>query len=283
MKKAKFTAVCLLLVSALLLSSCSLALDEQEYTRDKLVGISVKLGSSQSVHNSNKLTGSRYEPHEVDGKMIRLEFGTFENGDQYIGPAYDDSGWFEPVRFTLHSKDEGEEYIVETTIYASEQMLPSDPYLQIERVYEREDGSLYALAGGHNYSGSLDGIGLTISESYSKTDADGKTKTTATTITLTLKYDAVVLSAEAVEMKGTGEEIARHKLEGQEELWISPETEWILIEETLNDFTIRRTAVNGPLNNETFFIRMPDTSGVLIRENYKIRTPGTLTGEQQPG
>ena len=74
MKKAKFTALCLLLASALLLSSCSLALDEQEYTRDQLVGISVKLGSSQSVHNSNKLTGSRYEPHEVDGKMIRLVF-----------------------------------------------------------------------------------------------------------------------------------------------------------------------------------------------------------------
>ena len=43
MKKAKFTALCLLLVSALLLSSCQLALDEQEYTRDKLAGLNPKI------------------------------------------------------------------------------------------------------------------------------------------------------------------------------------------------------------------------------------------------
>ena len=283
MKKAKFVILCLLLASALLLSGCSLALDEQKYSREQLVGISVKLGSGQSVRSSNKLTGSRYEPHEVDGKVLRIQTGYHADGSQYVGPAYDDSGWFEPAYFTLHSKDEGEEYIIETTIYVAEQMLPDEPYLQIERVYEREDGTLYALAGGHNYSGNLDGIGLTISESYAKTGADGKKTTTATTIKLSVKYDAVVLSAEAVEMKGTGEEIARHKLEGQEELWISPETEWLLIEETLSDFTIRRTAVNGPLNNETFFIRTPELPGVLIRETYRISSPGTLTGEQRPG
>ena len=28
---------------------------------------------------------------------------------------------------------------------------------------------------------------------------------------------------------------------------------------------------------------MPDASGVLIRETYKIRTPGSFTGEQQQG
>lgn len=283
MKKAKFTALCLLLVSALLLSSCQLALDEQEYTRDKLVGISVKLGSSQRIIAENQRTGSRYEPHEVDGKMIRLNMYTDEDGVTFGGAEYDDSDWFEPVRLHVHSKDTGEEYTLETTIYAAEKMLPADPYLQIERVYEREDGSLYALAGGHNYSGSLDGIGLTISESWSKTDADGQTKTTATTIKLNVKYDEVVLSAEAVEMKGSGEEIARHKLTGQEELWISPETEWVLVEETLSDGRIRRTAVNGPLNNETFHIRKPVFPGVLIRETYKLRTSGALTGGQQPG
>lgn len=280
MKKAKFTALCLLLVSALLLSSCRLAMDEQEYTRDKLVGISVKLGSG-SVINSGGI--NRYEPHEPDGQVIRLNMYTDENGVTFGGAEYDDSDWFEPVHMHVHSKDSGTEYTLETTIYAAEKMLPSDPYLQIERVYEREDGSLYALAGGHNYSGSLDGIGLTISESYSTTDADGQTKTSATTIKLTVKYDEIVLSAEAVEMKGTGEELARHQLTGQEELWISPETEWLLIEETLADGRIRRTAVNSPLNNETFFIRKPVLPGVLIRETYKIRTPGAFTGEQSPG
>ena len=283
MKKAKFAALCLLLAAALLLSGCQLALDEQEYTRDKLVGISVKLGSSQRIIAENQRTGSRYEPHEVDGKMIWLNMYTDEDGVTFGGAESDDSDWFEPVRLYVHSKDTGEEYTLETTIYAAEKMLPADPYLQIERVYEREDGSLYALAGGHNYSGSLDGIGLTISESWSKTDADGQTKTTATTITLNVKYDEIVLSAEAVEMKGSGEEIARHKLKGQEEIWLSPETEWVLVEETLSDGRIRRTAVNGPLNNETFYIRKPVLPGVLIRETYKLKTSGTLTGGQQPG
>jgi len=283
MKKAKFVVLFLLLVSALLLSSCSLAMDEQEYTRDKLVGISVKLGSIQRIHAENQRTGSRYEPHEVDGHMIRLNMYTDENGVTFGGAEYDDSDWFEPVHMHVHSKDSGTEYTLETTIYAAKTLLPDEPYLQLERVYEREDGSLYALAGGHNYSGALDGIGLTISENYSTTDADGQTKTSVTTIKLTFKYDEAVLSAEAVEMKGTGEELARHKLTGQDEIWVSSEAEWLLIEETLADGRIRRTAVNGPLNNETFFIRRPDASGVLIRETYQIRTPGPFTGEQQPG
>jgi len=281
MKKAKYIVMTLLLAAALLLTGCSLALDEQEYSRDRLVGMSVRLGSG-SVINSGGI--NRYEPHEPDGQVIRLDIGYAEDGSPMIGSAYEDDGWFEPTKLHVNSGgDETEEYILETTLYLAEKMLPDTPYLQTERVYQREDGSIYALAGGNNYAGDLHGIGLTISESHSATNADGQTKTYTTTINLQVWYDEIVLSAEAVEMKGSGEEIARHKLKGQEEIWLSPETEWVLVEETLSDGRIRRTAVNGPLNNETFYIRKPVLPGVLIRETYKLRTSGTLTGGQQPG
>jgi len=275
MKKAKYAALPLLLVSALLLSGCTLALNEKEYSRDRLVGISVGLSSSYGAK-----TG-RYEPHEPDGEVIRLNMYTDEEGVTYGGAEYD-SDWFEPVRLHVHSKDEGEEYTLETTMYLAEDMLPSQPYLSIERVYEREDGTLYALAGGHNYSGHLDGIGLTISESYSATGADGKKKTSKTTIKLSVAYDVKVVSAEAVEMKGTETELNRHVLTDQEEIWVSADTEWILVEETLADGTVRRSAVNGPLDGETFFVRFANEQGVCVRQTYRLRTPGPLPDETRP-
>ncbi len=281
MRKLKCMVLVLLMTATVVLSGCQLALEEQEYSRDRLVGISVKLGSSHSIHDDNQKSGPRYEPHEVDGEMIRLNMYKDENGVTYGGSEYD-SDWFEPVHLHVHSRDEGDEYTLETTIYAAEDMLPDDPYLQIERMYEREDGTLYALAGGHNYSGNLDGIGLKISESYSRTDTDGKKSTSTTTIQLWVKYEEQVISAEAVEMKGAEGEIARHKLTGQEEIWVSAETEWLLIEETLADGRIRRSAVNGPLNNETFFVRIAGEQGVCIRETYKIRMPGALNTEPAP-
>ena len=146
-----------------------------------------------------------------------------------------------------------------------------------------EDGTLYAIDNGSNYSGHLDGISLKVSQSLTVTKSDGERKKETTTIKLNLKHAEIVLSAEAVEMNAEGEELARHKLTGQEEIWVSPETEWLLIEETLNDFSIRRSTVNGPLNQETFFIYTPELPGVCIRETYTIRTSGVLSDETQPG
>ena len=225
----------------------------------------------------------RRQPHEPDGAVIRLNYEYNEAGELMIGTEYDDNNWFEPVHTGVHVSDEGEERTLETTLYVAEKMFAETPYLEMEHVYQRADGTLYAIDNGSNYSGHLDGLSLKISQSRIVTTTDGERKSETTTIKLNVKYKEIVLSAEAVEMNAANEEIARHRLTGQEEIWISPMTEWLLIEETLNDFSIRRSAVNGPLNKETFFIYTPELPGVCIRETYTLRTSGVLSDETKPG
>lgn len=283
MKKARFAFLMMILAAAVLLSGCQLAQEEKEFSQDRLVGISVRLRNSGARYVPMEEYFDRRQPHEPDGEMVWLKHEYNEAGELMIGAEYDPDGWFEPVYQGVHLSDEGEERTLETTIYVAEKMFTEDPYLEMEHVYQREDGTLYAIDNGSNYSGHLDGLSLKISQNRTVTTPDGERKSETTTIKLNLKHAEIVLSAEAVEMNAEGEELARHKLTGQEEIWVSPETEWLLIEETLNDFSIRRSTVNGPLNQETFFIYTPELPGVCIRETYTIRTSGVLSDETQPG
>ena len=283
MKKARFAFLMMILAAAVLLSGCQLAQEEKEFSQDRLVGISVRLRNSGARYVPMEDYFDRRQPHEPDGAVIRLNYEYNEAGELMVGTEYDDNDWFEPRHMGVHVSDEGEERILETTLYVAEDMFTEDPYLEMEHVYQREDGTLYAIDNGSNYSGHLDGLSLKISQNRTVTTPDGERKSETTTIKLNLKHKEIVLSAEAVEMNAEGEELARHKLTGQEEIWVSPETEWLLIEETLNDFSIRRSTVNGPLNQETFFIYTPELPGVCIRETYTIRTSGVLSDETQPG
>ena len=283
MRKSKLAALAVMLTAAIMLSGCQLALEEKEYSPDRLVGISVRLSSGGAKYIPREEYFDRRQPHEPDGEVVWLKHEYNDAGELMISAEYDPDGWFEPVHQGVHMKDESEERTLETTIYVAEEMFAEEPWLEMEHVYQRADGTLYAIDCGSNYSGHLDGLGLTVSQTQTVTGPDGKKKSETTTIKLNVKHTEIIRSAEAVEMRGTGEEIARHKLTGQEEIWVSAETEWLLIEETLADGSIRRSAVNGPLNNETFFIRIPELPGVCIRETYTIRTPGALSDETRPG
>ena len=215
--------------------------------------------------------------------MVWLKTGYDADGVPMCGAEYSDDDWFDPVHHGIHISDEGESYTLETSMYLAEELLPEHARLEMEHVYQREDGTLYAIDNGSNYSGHMDGLGLKVSASYTTT-FEGERKSSTTSIKLNVKYAEVVLSAEAVEMKGTGEELARHPLNKEDqEIWVSSDTEWVLIEETLADGTIRRTAVNGPLDKAYFNLRFPDAKGVCIRYQYKIRTPGVIEGEPMPG
>ena len=276
----KYAALLLALVLAAGLGGCQLALEEAAVSRDRFVGLSVLIsdGMSHSVKDGEYF--DRFQPHEVDGELLISRRWTDENGEEHIGDEYGE--WFDATKSGVHVKDDSVEHTVESTLYLYEEILPPGVLLICERVYQREDGTLYAVSGGHNYSGQLDGVGLAISESYTTIDANGKQISEKTTIKLNVKYEACVLSAEAVEMSGTDGEIARHELTGQDEVWISPEAEWVMVEEKLNDGTIRRTAVNGPLNRAYFTIRKSDYQGVCIPHTYTLRVPGALSDETNP-
>lgn len=277
MRKAKYSILLCMLAAALLLSGCQLAREEKEYSQDRLVGISVRIENSFDS-GSGEGYFDRRQPHEPDGALVWLKTGYDENGVPMSGAEYDEDGWFDPVHLHFTTTDEGEEHALETTLYLAEELLPEHALLQMEHVYQREDGTLYAINGGSNYSGDMDGLGLKVSSSYATT-FEGEKKSKTISIKLNVKYEKIVLSAEAIEMKGTGEELARHALTGQEEIWVSSDTEWVLIEETLSGGVIRRTSVNGPLDKETFVVRTANEQGICIRRSYRLRVSGGFSGE----
>ena len=148
--------------------------------------------------------------------------------------------------------------------------------LSMEHVYQREDGTLYAVDCGSNYSGALDGLGLKISETHTETDVSRKKTSVTTTVKLNVEYDEPTVSAVLIEMRGTDTELHRHALSGEKEIWLSSEAEWALIEEMLADGSTHRTAVNGPLGGQSVEIRTVNSSGVCVPHTYSLRVSGAL-------
>lgn len=273
MKRIKYAMLPALLAALLALSGCRMALDERTGEQNRLVGLSITVTDGyDSAYDTNGV--NRLQPHEPDGAVVRLCFETDENGDAIL---YDFSdGRFDPPQMTYHvTNDDSVAYSLETTLYLIESRLPERPILRVESVYQREDGTLFAINGGHNYSGVLDGVGVTLSESCTTTDASGRTIAESTTLKLNVRYEAEVVSASAVEMRGADEALTRHELGEQENIRISAEAEWLLIEETLADGSVRRSAINAPLADAQCSVRIAGEAGMCIPKSYRFEVAGS--------
>ena len=273
MKRNKRMAVWGLLAAlCLCLSGCRMALEDQSAPPDRFVGFSVLLEG----HVPANPEMDRSLPHEVDGQTL-IVYTVEEGEDTY---AMSDSGeWLGDVHVHFKSTDEGDEHYIRGTLYICNELLPGGLVLKAEQVYQRADGSMYAVNGGNNYSGHLDGLEIKVSESRRVTGPDGQAQGELCEATLTVTGCERVISAALVEMNGAGERLAAHPLAETEEIWFSEEADWALLEETLADGTIRRTAVNAPLDGETVEIRIPDEIGVCIPHGYTLRQGGMLTGD----
>ncbi len=280
MKNRKWTIMLLMAVVSLTLSGCRLALPEKTVSKDRFVGFSVILSSGTNAYDKDGNYFDRRVPHEVDGELLIKNITTNPNGDVCVGAEHSD--WFTHLHNGMHIKDDDhEEYTIEGTLYLCKEMLPANPILICEYVYQREDGTLYAVDMGSNYSGHLDGMGLSASESWTETDENGLKKSFTTSVKLDVRYDEAVVSAELIEMRGTGEALARHAMAEADEIWISQAAEWALIEETLKDGSVQRTAVNGPLDGQFFEARRVNDTGICVPMTYTIRVSGMLTGGDQ--
>jgi hypothetical protein len=186
-----------------------------------------------------------------------------------------DSGeWFSDVHMSIHTKDSGEERKMEGTLYVCDELIRPGVILKAEEVYQRADGSMYAVNGGHNYSGHLSGLTMDISQSHTTTDSEGNKTSESCTVTLRIEKEAHVISAELIEMDAANQEITRHELDTQLEVWLSAEADWALLCETLADGTMRRTAVNRPFEETPLEIRRANEQGVCVPRSYRIRSAG---------
>lgn len=248
------------LICALSVSGCRLALDERTESAERFVGISVILSDGGEL--------KRNEPHEPDGQLLISPVETNETGDAVV--VSDAGEWFSDVRFSYHVQDDGEERNIEGTLYVCPDLLRSGVILMAEEVYQRADGSLYAINGGHNYSGSLGGLKIDLYQTHDITNEQGDALSESCRVTLQIKAEARMLSAEIIEMDADNREIRRHTLADQEEIPLSSETQWALLSEVFADGTVRRTALNLSFEDDSVEIRRADEQGICIPCSYQL-------------
>lgn len=265
-KTKKIRIVLLVLCVCAALSGCRLALDEQTRASDRFVGFSVLLRDAFSDSPSV----DRRLPHEVDGRLL-IVFTASENDQTYVASESDE--WFSDVRLHVKTTEAGEEYFLSGSLYVWEEQFPSNLILEVEHVYQREDGSLYAVDNGSNYSGMLSGLEIKISEDVQTTDMDGKSLSLFCEATLSVVGYDPPASARLIEISADGETTAVHALSEGTEIWLSPDAEWVLLEETLSNGSVRRTALNAPLDETGFELFWPEENGVCVPTSYTLRQP----------
>lgn len=194
---------------------------------------------SRSRAEGRKTEDDRWVFDGVKGYAV-LEVIEWENGER-IQSSYADEG-IGDLHFGINVSDEGEGFTLEATIYTA---IGSDVMLAMNPVYQRTDGSVYALL---HYSPGFSGDGIREGESLSHTIEESTVMTldgrrTVQRSKLTLKTAVMAESASAairqmdVQNRLIREDSAQQWLnedftdDETDSLQISPDAAYILVEE----------------------------------------------------
>ena len=137
MKKA-FALIAYLAVLTLLLSACQADRQEPLPSPDRFVGVNVI-----AVQEDQPLDASRAEPHAPDGLCLLIPLDDAPTSE--ATPI----GRLENMRFTVDSSDSGMTYSMSADLYVENELSASVTAIRIERVYQLEDGTLYAVDTGY--------------------------------------------------------------------------------------------------------------------------------------
>lgn len=263
MRKAKYAVLALLLTLALLTCGCQLAREDLETpSADRFAGLNVKLVSAYGE--------SRVEPHEIDGYALIMPLTQDEDGSYVAGG--DIGECFGETHLAIKdTESEGREYSISAKMYLCVEQLPQNAYLAMESVYQRPDGTLYAVDTGGNYSGSIAGLTHERTEKSSQTDENGKAYSESMHVRLELVKADAASSVLLIEMNENNEEITRRTLGEETIVPLSSDTAWALVEEHLEDGTVRRTAVNQPFDEAAVSVCLPGENGICRPVDYSFR------------
>ncbi len=270
----RWAVIALLLYVLSLLGGCQLAVEEQPVQKDRFVGISVQLEPDFAFnHSGGEDYIDRSIPHEADGETLYLEITQTETGVPVIGIQA--GKWFTDLKKHFKTTDtnesQSEAVSIEATMYVSAEALSSaTPYLMVEQVYQREDGTLYAVDCGNNYGGHLGGLSIALSENHTAADPEGNRTLNSTEVKLHIKERIQADEVRILAMSGMNI-IEQFTIDTQDELWLPSAAEWVLMEEVLADGTIQRTALNEPLDKVTVQLYTLCEGGVLIPQALTLR------------
>lgn len=276
MRKAKYSVLVLLLTIALLTGGCQLAREDLETpSADRFAGLNVKLISAYGE--------SRIEPHEIDGYALTIPLTQEENGSYVVGG--DIGECFGETHLAIKDTEaEGREYSISAKMYLCVEQIPQNAYLAMESVYQRPDGTLYAVDTGGNYSGNIAGLTHERTEKSKQTDENGETRSESMHVRLELVKAVPATTVLLIEMNEKNEEITRKTLGEENIVPLSSDAAWALVEEHLEDGTVRRTAVNQPFDEAVVSVCLPGENGICRPVDYSFRAaqePDKTAARQQ--
>lgn len=277
-KRIAKTTICMLLICALsMLSGCQLAREEEAAeSKDQFMGVSVHLLTDFEFNRSpDGEYVDRSIPHEPDGEPLCLEISRGEDGEAIR--SMNTGKWFSDLKTYFNTVDTDEERSetvgLEAVMYICPEEFEGTPYLTLEHVYRREDGTLYAVDCGSNYGGHLDGLSLSIKESNTFSDSAGNRRENTVEVKLNVKERSKVEQVRLYAMRGS-QSVGELILGSEEEVWLVPGTEWALMEETLSDGSILRTAFNQPLDGTHITLFTVCEDGIFIPQHITLRMAG---------
>ena len=262
MKRNNVALWALLIALALLLSGCALAREEMEpEAKDRFVGLNILIESGDNYTDRN-------EPHELDGQSMYCAMVYDENGEHHVGS--DLTECFANAQLAVNVTDEESEYSMSAELYIYPEQIPRDAFIRCEHIYQRSDGSLYAINTGNNFGGILTGWAYKVSESYSATAPDGTIS--GETISLHVKIVGCVPSRSAtlIEMDDANTELRRQPLDEESYVSVSTDASWVLVEEHLLDGTTRRTAMNAPFDQSEITTYLEGEQGLCLPKSYYV-------------
>ena len=275
MKRNNCLLAALIMSMVFLLSGCRLALDDSGAATERFVGVNVLLLSEWLEDDA-----PRYEPHEPDGYLLAIIHDVGSEGEPIVGSDIDEH--FADIHMNYKSFSSGdwseigrdptsETYSITGTLYVDEGTLPEEPLLILESVYQRSDGTLYAVDDGgmSKYSGSPNGLTLSLSQD-SQVSRGHQTISQSTSIEVSVKAVAPCLSAALIEMDGSNAELRRQTLGVETDVTVSADVSWALVEEYLADGTVRRTAINRQPADSFVTVYRPGDNGLCLPVTYTV-------------
>lgn len=296
-KKKKYRArgLSLALLFSLMLGGCTLAKPElQQVEEDKLCGILVTVGEQEaqrrkeqelenmtfssmkeleeSLTSSIQAEGSRqpdrtYVFEGVEGHMLGIREETEEDGESYT--HFINDGFFTEVKANSAVTDEGKRDSISGVILAGESL--NEP-IYMNPVYSRGDGSCYVILSS---GGFLTGGMKTEGEAYGQTfqweaskEINGKKETESIEIQVSLKMDIPVKRV-CVRMYNGKDELLKKEevLRGTEEVSLSEETAYVIVEEETSDGRIKRSLYNLDESWDRIHqINYPGSNGLIAPE-----------------
>lgn len=276
-KKWGIISILTVFLGGVMFTGCRLAKEESVCSADNLIGMLVTTDGPkesddlQEFDEEEKLEGRKTEEGwcefpQVAGAAIVREYDAEDDTVSVQGPE----GSFSDIHMEADVSDAGEKHKYSGVFHISADF---DGTLYFCPVYEREDGSVYAVMTGDRYDFEKEyfPMGATISKSVEEEETvtwDGKKAADSISFTVHVKREMALKEFTLLEMRDSHEVICSTKVtEDQDSIKLQPETAYATAEMICRDMNGGETVVHtvyDPDGEENYIMRPYEDGNHLI-------------------